>query len=281
MLCPKCNSNLPENAKFCDTCGNNLGKSSSSQINILICPKCNTQNDNSSIFCEKCGFKLNEKYQNPPRQRNFDTLKDKFDEKQVRQFVHKSSEGAKKVNKFIQDNISDYNKSFKFFVIVSSIIVVILCFIPLFGYVISGHDSDISKSVIIPIITLITLLFVHILNGYASFISVILINCKYPNPENRLNESLKMGSCIAIGSSGVFYTIFIALFILGTIFGFFQGLFHLDNITVSQLFGLPINFVSEIIGLIISGIGFLIINIIINTASAVFAAAVAGCAQQK
>lgn len=47
--CPKCNANLPSNAKFCIECGTKLEN---------ICPKCGAVNSIDAKFCPECGEKL-------------------------------------------------------------------------------------------------------------------------------------------------------------------------------------------------------------------------------
>lgn len=47
--CPKCNANLPSNAKFCIECGTKLEN---------ICLKCGTVNSIDSKFCQECGEEL-------------------------------------------------------------------------------------------------------------------------------------------------------------------------------------------------------------------------------
>jgi len=49
MLCPHCNSNVPENFKFCGNCGKPLEN---------ICPKCNTSLPAGFKFCGRCGTPL-------------------------------------------------------------------------------------------------------------------------------------------------------------------------------------------------------------------------------
>ena len=47
--CPKCNANLPSNAKFCLECGTKLENK---------CPKCGAVNSIDAKFCPECGEKL-------------------------------------------------------------------------------------------------------------------------------------------------------------------------------------------------------------------------------
>lgn len=47
--CPKCNTKIAENKKFCPECGENLGNS---------CPKCGTSVKKSNKYCPNCGEKL-------------------------------------------------------------------------------------------------------------------------------------------------------------------------------------------------------------------------------
>ena len=49
LICPKCNANLPSNAKFCLECGTKLENK---------CPKCGAVNSIDAKFCPECGEKL-------------------------------------------------------------------------------------------------------------------------------------------------------------------------------------------------------------------------------
>ena len=48
--CYYCGSSVPQNAKFCSSCGKSLVK--------FVCPKCRTTNAIGSKFCSTCGEKL-------------------------------------------------------------------------------------------------------------------------------------------------------------------------------------------------------------------------------
>lgn len=50
--CNNCGKDLKEDAKFCDSCGNNF-------MNNKICTECGTKNDQFAYFCNNCGNKLN------------------------------------------------------------------------------------------------------------------------------------------------------------------------------------------------------------------------------
>ena len=60
MICPKCNLENEESAKFCCECGANL-------FVIKTCPKCNSQGNGDSTFCKNCGTKLVDKIIKPPK----------------------------------------------------------------------------------------------------------------------------------------------------------------------------------------------------------------------
>lgn len=52
--CPKCGAELPENAKFCLTCGESID---SEEKNTIICPGCG-ESVPKAKFCIKCGYKF-------------------------------------------------------------------------------------------------------------------------------------------------------------------------------------------------------------------------------
>lgn len=51
MLCPNCNAELPNEAKFCSFCGQQL-------ILEISCPKCGNKFPQGTVFCMECGTKL-------------------------------------------------------------------------------------------------------------------------------------------------------------------------------------------------------------------------------
>ena len=52
--CPKCGADLPENAKFCLSCGEEIQKS---DANMIVCPSCGKIVPNGK-FCFECGYKF-------------------------------------------------------------------------------------------------------------------------------------------------------------------------------------------------------------------------------
>ncbi len=56
VLCPKCNTPNPQNAKFCYNCGAPLAQPS--QQNTLKCPNCGNPVSPTDKFCPNCGYKL-------------------------------------------------------------------------------------------------------------------------------------------------------------------------------------------------------------------------------
>jgi RNA polymerase subunit RPABC4/transcription elongation factor Spt4 len=51
MQCPNCQTELPDNAKFCGVCGQSLSKD-------RPCPKCGQINPQDFKFCHQCGQPL-------------------------------------------------------------------------------------------------------------------------------------------------------------------------------------------------------------------------------
>jgi tetratricopeptide (TPR) repeat protein len=59
MKCPKCQAELPDNAKFCGVCGQSLKAE-------RICPQCGQSNPHDFQFCLQCGRALAEPIPTPP-----------------------------------------------------------------------------------------------------------------------------------------------------------------------------------------------------------------------
>ena len=49
--CPKCNSQIEDNAKFCNQCGTPI-------IENVICPQCGANIPQDALFCPVCGCKI-------------------------------------------------------------------------------------------------------------------------------------------------------------------------------------------------------------------------------
>ena len=76
IACPKCNTQNPQGAKFCSSCGTSLIQidcpfckaknppeakfciSCGKNISSIKCPKCNTENQAGTKFCSNCGSEL-------------------------------------------------------------------------------------------------------------------------------------------------------------------------------------------------------------------------------
>jgi class 3 adenylate cyclase/tetratricopeptide (TPR) repeat protein len=56
MKCPKCQSENPENAKFCGKCRAKL---------LRVCAQCGTENSPANIFCNECGHDLQKSVEQP------------------------------------------------------------------------------------------------------------------------------------------------------------------------------------------------------------------------
>ena len=69
MKCPECQSENPEEAKFCGKCGEEL---------FLICPQCGSENTPGNNFCNECGHNLTISTEPPPKNLSFDEKLDKI-----------------------------------------------------------------------------------------------------------------------------------------------------------------------------------------------------------
>ncbi len=54
VTCPKCNTDTPENSRFCYKCGHQM-------VAVNTCPNCEEELPAEANFCHNCGKKLNEK----------------------------------------------------------------------------------------------------------------------------------------------------------------------------------------------------------------------------
>ena len=69
MKCPTCNSENPEDVKFCGECGAQLER---------VCPKCNSSNPPQFKFCGECGHNLTLPSEPTPEELSFDEKLDKI-----------------------------------------------------------------------------------------------------------------------------------------------------------------------------------------------------------
>lgn len=69
MKCSKCQSENPEEAKFCGKCGEKL---------FLICPQCGSENTPGNNFCNECGHNLTIPSEPTPKGLSFDEKIDKI-----------------------------------------------------------------------------------------------------------------------------------------------------------------------------------------------------------
>lgn len=56
VICQKCGTELPDNSKFCGSCGNNIAAAKRNASDI--CPNCGTQLKGGAKFCGLCGAKI-------------------------------------------------------------------------------------------------------------------------------------------------------------------------------------------------------------------------------
>ena len=69
MKCIECQSENPEEAKFCGKCGEKL---------FLICPQCGSENTPGNNFCNECGHNLTLPSEPTPKDLSFDEKLDKI-----------------------------------------------------------------------------------------------------------------------------------------------------------------------------------------------------------
>ncbi|MFH1351257.1 MAG: zinc ribbon domain-containing protein, partial [Pseudomonadota bacterium] len=63
MKCPTCQHENPEDAIFCNSCGNKLE---------ITCPECGKSNPPGSRFCNGCGRNLTQPSEGAPKDLSFD-----------------------------------------------------------------------------------------------------------------------------------------------------------------------------------------------------------------
>ncbi len=62
-ICPTCGAGIPENAKFCSSCGAKFEKpisADSSEVSSSKCPKCGADIEAGAKFCTSCGAKFDD-----------------------------------------------------------------------------------------------------------------------------------------------------------------------------------------------------------------------------
>jgi len=69
MKCPKCQTDNPDDAKFCNECANKLE---------FLCPECGKANRPGSKFCNECAHILTPASEPPPKDLSFDEKLDKI-----------------------------------------------------------------------------------------------------------------------------------------------------------------------------------------------------------
>ena len=68
MLCPKCNHEISDNAKFCSECGTNIKEylEKLEKEKYIKCPNCAKKIEKDASFCKYCGNKIQEEDKNKP-----------------------------------------------------------------------------------------------------------------------------------------------------------------------------------------------------------------------
>ncbi len=55
VLCKFCSTESPDDALFCEACGQKLESPAADAVPTVACPACGTANPPDSAFCEECG----------------------------------------------------------------------------------------------------------------------------------------------------------------------------------------------------------------------------------
>lgn len=58
VKCPDCGSDVPSNARYCNTCGRRMEEPEASPINKKKCPSCGALIAENCLFCTACGTRL-------------------------------------------------------------------------------------------------------------------------------------------------------------------------------------------------------------------------------
>lgn len=56
--CTVCGADIPNGAKFCNSCGNKVEEPVYNQVPMKICPNCGAQIAEDCLFCTSCGFRM-------------------------------------------------------------------------------------------------------------------------------------------------------------------------------------------------------------------------------
>jgi len=100
MKCPKCQAELPDNAKFCGVCGQSLKAK-------CVCAQCGHVNPQDFQFCLQCGHALAEPIPTPPPSREPTSFAN--GRYQVKKFL---GEGGKKKVYLVHDTLLDRDVAF-------------------------------------------------------------------------------------------------------------------------------------------------------------------------
>lgn len=131
IRCNTCQTELPDDSKFCSFCGNKIIRQTNPQNNTRTCPNCNTQIESNEKFCINCGNKIenndetdnqpksllndiknksNEIYENSISQEHRESIKNSYDDfgRATEQFIN---DGQNMINDLENIGQTDYTQN--------------------------------------------------------------------------------------------------------------------------------------------------------------------------